>query len=86
MPLNSHFCIQHEKTYCANCFAEQAPFVQLEMLGKQSAVGRKKGGVNLSGMSFWMERGGRTDSTAYGGVFLLSIKMMGLYLCELSLV
>ena len=52
MPLNSYFCIQREKTYCAHCFAEQAPFVQLEMLGKQSAVGRKKGSANLSGIVF----------------------------------
>ncbi len=29
-------------------------------------------------LSFWMERGGRTDSTAYGVFFVLPIKMMGL--------
>jgi len=42
MPPNDYFCIQHEKIYCTYCFTEQAPFVQLEMLDKQSVDGRKK--------------------------------------------
>ena len=58
MPPNDYFCIQYEKIYCTYCFTEQAPFVQLEMLDKQSVDGRKKKGrTNLSGIVFfgWRE-------------------------------
>ena len=78
MPLNSYFCIQHEKTYCAHCFVEQAPFVQLEMLGKQSAVGRKKGGANSSGIVFLDGKRRKDGQYSIWRFFLLSIKMMGL--------
>lgn len=37
----------------------------------------EKGDANYLVLPFWMERGGRTGSTAYGGVFLPSIRMMG---------
>ena len=78
MPLNGYFCIRHEKTYCAYCFAEQAPFVQLEMLDKQSVDGRKKGGANLSGIVFLDGKRRKDGQYSIWRFFVLPIKMMGL--------